>query len=407
MALIESVEKSILKIVPVIETGDKSKRDREIFIRYFALDGGERPSMRDVGEPYELTRESVRQTIDRMITEIRALGLVPPSVQKAVNHVVSAAPGSAERISAELHEMGLLDKTGSVRTVLDAAKIFKLDVKDIQANKYQSSEFVCTREQAKMLKPIVSQAIKEASHNGATQASQLVDAACVEVMIEQAIKAKKGKPVEDLKESLRQCQKLSRQAKTQFARDLLDLEAETTWLLDDWAYFGERGRNRLLTRLYGVFSIMERVAVHELIEGLERYWSKGKRVRDKDRLEHGPNSEVPPVEVVEAIVNDLDGFQIDEDGVITCDLPLDPKERLKPYEMKVVTWMESRPSPGIREKEMESALVHDKKGKYSFSMVLNHSPLIKRMTRGTYSLIGKPNPKALRELQDAPHQKSA
>ena len=406
MALIESVEKSILKIVPVVETGDNSKRNREIFIQYFALEGGERLSMRDVGLPHGLTREAVRQAVDRMIVEIQALGLVPAPVKQAVAHVTSAGPGSADRIAEELRAKGLLEATGTVRTVLDAAKIFNLDVKDLQANKYKASEFICTRDQAKMLKPIVSQAIKEASHNGATLASQLVDAACAELQIEQAIKRKQGKPFEDMRDSIESVSRLQKKAKTQLAKDLLDLEDETIWLVGDWAYFGDRGRNRLLTRLFGVFSIMERVAIKDLREGLDRYWSKCRRERSRELLEHGPNSEVPPEEVITAIIKNTEGFDIDRHGIISCNLKLNPVDLLKPFEIKVVAWMESRPSPGIREKEMECALVEDKKGKYSFSMVLNHSPLLKRMTRGTYSLIGKTKISAVQELQHA-QRKSA
>lgn len=405
MALIKSLEKSILEILPVIETGGNTARNRDIFVRYHVLEGGDWESMRDVGQNFGITRESVRQALDRVVTEIRSLGRTPAVISQAMDFVAMSAPGSAARITDELIAAGLLDGRSTVRTVLAAADIFNLDCLGLRVVKFGTSDFVCTAEQAKALKPILSRAIKEISHNGAADMDEIVIRTCAEMMGEErrreADRAKKRaggsdahalmeSSVRSVKEKAKAkafkpiavaCSAMPVSAQNRLAKDVLGTRPETVWLAGRWAFFGdEKGRNRLLNRLQDVFSVMAEVDVLDFIEGVKRYWKKNTKIY----------SSVPPKDVVIEIIRSMDGYAVDGRGIIRCTLDLEPAEELKPFELKMLDVFRRTPSSVIQEKTLENEIVQSDTDKYSFSMVLNHSPLLVRVGRGAYALVGKP-----------------
>lgn len=166
------------------------------------------------------------------------------------------------------------------------------------------------------------------------------------------------------------------------------------WLCREkgWFYFSNIPRNRLLTRVQKMFSIVRVAPIRNIREGLIRAY-RGWGI-------------VPPEGVVLDLLESTGHFNINEDKQVELKANLDD-DVLSMYDKSVT--FENRPSEldiiqciltsdnGFRyEKEMEELLIdfdnpktyHSEK--YQFSMNLNFSPVLRRETRGVYTLVGTP-----------------
>lgn len=347
-----SLEIEILNRISEVKTGSKSDRNNAITIQYFGLDGSGGTSMESAGEAYSLTRESVRQITNKVRAEISGAPSKFPALTEAIKIIDSMIPASADDIESHLVEKGLIKKGYMIEGIINAAMIFGAATKANQVIKHNDIRYVVSLAHIDAAKDVQSLATKEISHNGAVSL-QLLTASLPGVK-------------SDIKKS--------------FVLSVLNSISETVWVSNgEWLYFSDKGRNRFLSRLRKIFSVMESVSSGNLRLAMIRSWKKSEK----------EGSRVIPEKVMISIISTLPGFAING-PIISVEKPFDRDEELSDTEEKIILILKESKDGTIREKELEDAIVLEPSEKFKFSMALNYSPILVRKKRGVYTLVGKP-----------------
>jgi hypothetical protein len=355
----KTVEQAIDGIIRETETGKLSSRNHEIYLRYYGFDGRGGCSMEEAGSPYGLTRESVRQILNRTKKSLGDNTQVISSLEAASSFIRENLPAAAEVIEKSLRDAKLIGRDVGVEQVLLASQMFGKTSCPGKIVKLHEGRFVVSMngDQESLPKKILHKATQETSHNGAVH---------LDMLLEEAAEIRASHRLE-------------------FVRAVVASIPESSWIKakdGEWAYFGNRGRNRLLRRLYKMFSYFKEISSENLREAIERSWAK-------DRKEY---SAVLPDDVLMAICDLEAGVSVDlRKGLIHVTGEQVETEPLREFELNVADFIKSQDAFEAREKEIEDHIVgSNEKAKFSFSMALNHSPLIVRKSRGCYQLAGVP-----------------
>lgn len=345
-----------------IDSGAKKARNITIMKRYFGFDGMGGSSMEEAGRDFELTRESVRQITNRISSAFPSALPLVPAIQDAIKIIGEMMPCAASDAEKKLFELGFISKDFKIEGVINAGKCFGLITSEAEIIKLNDVRFIVSPAHQGLPKAIHSKAIKDISHNGAVSVQELA--------------------------------KLASGASDESALLLVNRIIESMdfvkWIDEDknWFYFNGRGRNRLISRLNKIFSVLNHVPVKSLMSGIERSWSKNLK----------ENTTLLPVEQMVNLVKSLNGFSVDED-IISREGGEHYNEEVRPFEMAIVEYINSKEDKIAKEKEIEDAIVMNVQDKYNYSMALNYSPLFMkrerpegspegRYFRGQYVLIG-------------------
>lgn len=349
---------SIFESIPATA---KSERNIEITKIYFGFDGKGGTSMEATGQNYGLTRESVRQITHRVCRDISMDENIDWSVlDQCIEVINSLAPCSAEHVETALHEKGLMARPFLVEGIINAASAFRRTEKSAFVTKLQDARFVVTKKTESWPKRVMSAATKRVSHNGA-------------VSVDQLSKSMRG---------------LSKEHRESFVRNVIDSVETAVWVGGDsksWAYFGDKGRNRFLSRVNKIFSVASEVNINEIEDAIRRSWRKNLK----------QESMVLPRDVMLNLLCQVDGLKVTSSDDIKVIKPELFTEELRPFEKKLFDMIQGSENQQCREKTLEDSLVGDISEKHSFSMALNYSPVILKVRdakgkyqRGLYTVIG-------------------
>lgn len=335
------------------DKNSKSARDIEITKSYYGINGGGKTSMELVGQPYGLTRESVRQIMGRVTLEV-ARPVKSELLERCFTIISKQAPISASRLEALLAEEGIIEKGFMIEGVINAIDLFTHHKDKYILVKENEHRFVVPAKLEKAAKDVLSKATKEISHNGATSVSVVA----------------KALP-----------NKLTASVKSSFVVDVVSTVTEMMWIdrESQWFYFGDKGRNRLLQRLERIFTLIETAKPENIYLAMDRAWNKNRKAI----------SQVPPAEIIAKIAEVHPAYALNESGDVVSVEPKD-KSILTEYEAKLAIALIGSEDYTLREKVLEDTLVENAKEKYAFSQALNYSPLMVKIQRGVYSLVGTP-----------------
>ncbi|WP_137297079.1 hypothetical protein [Psychromonas sp. SP041] len=352
----------ISRYVDLIDTGNNSKRNNEIAKRYFGFDGKGGSSMQVAGEPYSLTRESVRQITNKVAQKLRDTFVVPKELYLAASIVDSKTPASSSLLETVLVDEGIISENYMLEGILSIIDI--MDMKDLKiksgiAIKHNGCRFIVGKENINLAQEIESIAITLISHNGATSIEEI------------------GKEIKGL----------SKKIKLDFVKDVANSISETLWLdvESDWFYFSERGRNRFFRRLEQIFSVYSKVNVSDLQKAIKRSWKKNFD-ENKTRL--------LSKKVMLDLVSSSPDYEV-SGNVIACNKDFSAEKHVKHFDLIIFNEIKATENHEIREKILEDAVVSDVNDKWSFSVALNYSPLIiqpekdGKKKRGCYKLLGE------------------
>lgn len=334
---------------------DLNQRDMKIALRLFGWDGQTSCSLQQAGDEFGLTRERVRQ-----ISKAIASCLAPyahkhlTTLPGLIEAISSMAPSSARRIEQTLRDKGLAGTR--IEGVLKAAALFGAPVKDVKiVEECQSSRFLITPGMEGIAQKISANAQKACTHLGMVHIDSLLYL------------------LPDLPEI---------EARA-FIRDVMSERQDVAWLDDQqqWVWLKAAPRNRLITVLHKMLSVFSSTTVEMVIVGANRYFVKGK----------AKNTITAPASVLKAFVNAWGQASCSEDGRIRKTASFKSKAKLLLFEKSLVDLIWDTPEKIAREKYLEKSLVpgNDNPKKYTFSMNLNHSPLLTKGTkRGEYITTG-------------------
>lgn len=348
----DTMEDELERALSEIDTGNRSGRNLKIMRLYLGLDGQEGLSLQQAGEPFGLTRESVRQIKSRFSDAIQEKGPVQlsPALVVSLGHLQEMAPAAASDVEQSLVSKGLIRSGATVAFILHVASLFGLADSAPSLVTHGSASFVVPRDRKSLIKDVVSKANKSVSKNGAV---------CVRDLAFVTGSEKPG--------ALR------------FVRAVMNDAGRTKWINDEWLYFNGSGRNCLVRRLQRIFSMVGRAHIDSIQRALKRSMPKAKPL---------------PKFVLRDLVAKDPAFTIDEEGYVqpAPGQTFDPEKLLRKCEREFVEYLAANGRPYAREKELELSIVDSRSDKFSFSMALTTSPLIQKYQgkRGQYVLVGEP-----------------
>lgn len=334
---------------------DLNQRDMKITLRLFGWDGQTSCSLQQAGDEFGLTRERVRQ-----ISKAIAVGLAPyahkhlTTLPGLIQAISSLAPSSARRVEQILNTQGLAGTR--IEGVLKAASLFGMPVKDVKVvEECQSSRFLITPGMEGIAQKISANAQKACTHLGMVHIDSLLYL------------------LPDLTEA---------EARS-FIRDVMSERPDVAWLDDEhnWVWLKAAPRNRLITVLHKMLSVFSSTTIESVVIGANRYFVKGK----SKAIITAPSS------VLRAFVNAWGQATCSEEGRIRKTASFKSKAKLLLFEKSLVDLIWDTPEKIAREKYLEKSLVPgvNNPKKYTFSMNLNHSPLLtKGDKRGEYITTG-------------------
>ncbi|MFK4132100.1 hypothetical protein ACI2KR_07355 [Pseudomonas luteola] len=365
MTTIKNCLNDIISLVDMFDSGSRKERNKAIVKRYLGLDGLGGCSMEQAGEPYKLTRESVRQILKKYKAALFPHKNSIQSLKQALAAIEKMVPVSAKSAELKLSQLGYIPKDFMIEGIINTASFLEAkDEGNISIIKEKSfwaespSRFVVNSISCELVKGIYSRALKETSHNGASSVIHISDTL-----------------------------NYSKEVRELLVRDIIETIPGLLWLDEDknWFYFSNQGRNRLISRLNKIFSVYNAAQFVNVKEAIRRSINK-----HNDEI-----SRRLPNQVLESIFV-AEGLKV-EDGIVfsknkTAQDPTSDeldKQKILDFEGRILDVLRQHPNETIQEVELENIIVSNTHDKYFYSMALNYSPLIIRIRRGTYRATGE------------------
>lgn len=212
-----------------------AQRNRDIAISYLGLDGRPTETLEQVGERFRLTRERVRQIVDKVRREMGPT--VPDSLRRAIELVDKSCPCDAEEAERKLVKNGITSGPFRLESLQRIGEMFGISV-GFSVIRAGESRLVVDSGSAASVSTILSEARKRITHFGATSVTHTVKA------LEPTDAAKLRNLV----------------------AKFLPLLRGLTWLDDscDWFWSPEVPRNPIVSRIKKVFMVTDKLTVEEL-----------------------------------------------------------------------------------------------------------------------------------------------
>lgn len=362
----------IIESVRMYNSGINARRNQDIAILYFGFDGRGGLSMENVGRKFGLTRESIRQITTKVAEFISRDDELKNLLRETKSSIEGLAPGSANSVEKSISIYTKNNKLYRLEGIINALRLcFKKEFNLIIIKEKRERFMVCSNNEG-LPRRALSYLVKDVSKNGAASINK------VRARIEE---------------------ELAVSVSESFVKDVCSIRKESAFIGDvsgQWVYFGKVGRNRLVNRINKLFSHVNNVAADDLLQGIERSWNKNTKY----------DAELLPKAVLISLVKDMAGFKVSycdikKDYIINGEVSESEKVKLDGFEMRIFEEIAKSDIGSCREKYLEDKLVKNVKDKYSFSMMLNYSPIIirkerpkekrkekGRFYRGVYYLIG-------------------
>ncbi|MHD0644597.1 hypothetical protein ACYPKM_03020 [Pseudomonas aeruginosa] len=356
MTFLEEVKNLISIACPA---GSVKDRDVNIASRLYGWDGKGGCSLQQAGLEFNLTRERVRQislNIAKMMEPLAKDHL--KSVPGMMEYIHKVIPASATRIEHDLKDKGLGDCR--IEGVIKAdALFFKVGQRQhLRIAEEKGARYVTPPDMDGCASRISATAQKETTHLGVAKISKLLS---LIPMID-----------EDLALA--------------FIRDVIEARNDAHWLdaEHEWVWLSTAPRNRVVTCLEKMLSLFSSTSLEMIVVGVNRYFKKTPGAEAFD----------VPLEIVAEFVKAWGHATVSPAGIVRKNASFSFDKEPLDYELAIAQFILSKPEKMAREKELESAIVplvdgkaHPKK--FSFSIALNHSPLIcKGEKRGEYITTG-------------------
>lgn len=349
------LEIELKDLLNTVFRGPHAARYADIVIHYAGWDGSGVGTLHETGRVYSLTRERVRQIVTKATTQLGARDYRHrvPSLSQAVKFIERHLPIAAARVRDEMPTLGLSAEPFAPTSLLHAAHTLGFDV-SVEVARLEGTTFLVAPGSGDFLKCIRLQALRECGYRGAIFAGDYVD----------AIPGNK-----------------SRANKLRVVKDILETRQDIRWLKDapGWAYFTGHSRNRVITQARKVLAVAGSVGLDELQDAIERPLNRYSPVK-------AGLSQRLPIQALRALLLESGEF-IEHQGAIRLANEVNESEVLYKAEAGMVAVL--REAGGLlRERPFETLCAQQGVSHYGYCMALNSSPVIRRVERGLYTLVG-------------------
>ena len=318
-------------------------RNAEIGIRFWGFDGSPPKTLEAVGQETGITRERVRQITSGIIRRLEKADFGTPFLVRALEYICEIAPGSNDYLAEKIQRSGISKIRFSIDGLISASKLFKRETNLRRISLGGVVVFLNNPELDGKEALILRTLRKYSSSNGCTSVNRIA----AEI---------------DLQEN-----------EVGVLRRLLTFIPEVSWLDDEkeWLVSNRLARNRLANLVSKVLSVAPEVRAGELRRAIARSY----------RLEYAP-----PVAILKRF---CDIFRLAEvNGELIRGINLQEGAQLSGNEKILVEAFRTSGTILSRE-DLEDVCIE----KYdlnpgSFYMYLSFSPLITRLSKGIYCLVG-------------------
>lgn len=329
-------------LVAVLKTADLAKVEL-----WIGLDDRDAPTLQEVGEVADVTRERIRQIVEKARTKIAAADLKMSRLRSAVR-LLEDAPVLLESTAASLIQSGgLSEATISTRGLLRAAEFFGVATR-AQLARIGGKGFVGTPEALAAVKVVLRMGRRAVEQWGCST----VDDICAQLNSEGSAAI----PPSAVKEALM----------TQPGFRWLDEPTGWFWLADI-------PRNRVLSKIDKILATAPRVDLSALRAGIARHY----------RME----GFAPPTRVLRALCEQLDDCEVIDGTTIVDKRPREPQIELSEQE-RVMVGVFRIHGPVLSFPDAVRHCVAAGLNETTTTIYLSGSPVLRRVVMGVYTLVG-------------------
>jgi hypothetical protein len=347
----QSLEGELEGFVRQIEPNFNDRNIRMI-VRFFGFDGTGKKTLERVGQEFGVTRERVRQVIEKFTRRLRGKAVYLPMFRWACNLIIETVPEIPAVLGQVLCEQRITQKKFDIATLnavsrlLDEEALF--DIVSVG-----NVDLVTEKGKIDWLKRVPSISRAVVSAHGCCHVEHILDDLGVETVSTADVTA------------------------------LLSLLPEVKWLDVDreWFTISDAPRNRLSNVVKKIMSVAPKISIAELRSAIKRV--------------HRLDGFAPPSEILKAFCSNLPFCRVENDYVITS-APLAVAETLGDIERCYYDILRENESVmrlnALREKSLERGMNIN-----SFYQYLTYSPIIYRVAPEIYALRGAEIPPGLIE----------
>ena len=335
-----------------------SERNVNVVVRFFGFDGTGKKTLEEVGQRFGVTRERVRQITSKFTKRVHGRRLYLPIFRLTCNHLVGSLPNTPRALGQSLHGQRItrcdFDMSGIVAMLrlLDEEDLF-----DIVA--IGEEVLAVRRNEADYFKRVLRIAGAIVSAFGCGHIEHIVSD--LETGHEQAVDALG-------------------------VTDVLDRNPDLRWLNQgrEWFTIVETKRNRLSNIVRKVLSVTPTISLAELRGAIKRV--------------HRLDGFAPPSDILRAFCSSLSFCDVVDEHVIS-NQPISPAETLGEIERCFVDVLREH-GPAMSSNAFRDECLKRGMNANSFYQYITYSPIICRLIREVYALVGADVPPG--SIEDIP-----
>jgi len=356
--MVYKLEEEVTNILSVSDFGLHPKKNKEIFIKFYSLTGGENTSVKDLASMYGLSTERVRCIVKDILANI-SFNHQLPLIKNVYAIIKKLSPCTVEVLMEELDRQELVNKSFNVDSLFNLYAIYHQKKKkykpygndNLELLNYKNNRYIINvnhsivREMDKFINSYTS-------HHGISYVAQ--------------IKKELRNHFNDL--SLKQLDDIF--------RSLLKTQKDIVWLDENHTifFYSESGRNRLINRIKKIFSVYNEVCIEDIHTGLNRSWGNQKT-----------SVSITPL-MLKRFLSKFNNLLLIGD-VIKIKKKYNGEKRLTHFEKKVIEFLKKQPQQTCNEIDFERNLLKSPKDKFHLSIVMGYSPILKKQSRGIYTVL--------------------
>jgi hypothetical protein len=314
---------------------------------WMGLDHADLPTLQEVGEVADVTRERIRQIVEKAKSKIAGADLKMPRLRTAVGLLEEASVLLESNAVSLIESQGLSKGKISTRGLVRAAEFFGVPTQ-LEHARIGGREFVGRPDALAAVKAALRASRRAIEHWGCST----VDDICAQL----ALAGSTSLPVEVVKDALM----------TQPGFRWLDEQTGWFWLADI-------PRNRVLNKIDKVLAIAPRVDLGALRAGIARHY----------RME----GFAPPTRVLRALCEQLDDCEVVDGTTVVDRRPRDPQAELSDQERAMVEVFRTH-GPVLSYPEAVRHCLAAGLNEITTTIYLAGSPVLRRVVMGVYTLIG-------------------
>ena len=323
-----------------------SDRNVSVVVRFFGFDGTGKKTLEEVGQSIGVTRERVRQIISEFTRRVHGRGVYLPIFRLACNHIRENLPGTPHMISQSLHKERITRTEFDVSGIVAILKLLEEEGLFAIVSVGEGTLAV-NKDEVDYFKrvPRIARAIVSAFGCGHIE------------HILSDLDAGPERTIDALQ-----------------VTTILDRNPDVRWLNQEreWFTIVETKRNRLSNIVRKVFSVAPKISISELRGAIKRV--------------HRLDSFAPPSDILKSFCSSLPFCNVVDEYVISIHV-LSLTETLGDIERCFYDVLREH-GPAMSSNALRDECLQRGMNANSFYQYITYSPIICRLVREVYALVG-------------------